>query len=196
MKLNFWPHKQKDFETPKKRTKSITPESPPIATIKQPDTASKYSRVPILPGAVYDVYPLQLQSIDSFIFAQRTKLNSIFSQSLDSDLADYCHKQKPLLQSEISAGDAVAINDKDMATWRRAEIVWVDATMVKVRHDFSQYLLISVSTIESCPCKLNFVSGNSLQTRSFIFNSACTIIFEFYPQPSKVDIQITIKHYN
>ena len=101
---------------------------------------------------------------------------------MDSDLADYCHKQKPLLQGEISAGDAVAINDKDMATWRRAEIVWVDTTMVKVRHAFSEYLLISVSAIESSSCKLNFVSGNSLLGLSF-FNSACTIIFEFYPQP-------------
>ena len=73
---------------------------------------SKYSRVPIYPGAVYDVYALQIQSTDSFIFAQRTKLNSIFTQSLDSDLADYCHRQKPLPVSEISAGDPVVIRDK------------------------------------------------------------------------------------
>ena len=41
-------------------------------------TSSKYSSLPVLPGAVYDVVPLKFDSINSFIFAQRTKLNSIY----------------------------------------------------------------------------------------------------------------------
>ena len=151
---------KRDFETPKKKptTQSINaPESPPIATIKQGVNATsgattKYSRVPILPGAVYDVYPLQLESIDSFIFAQRTKLNSIFSQSLDSDLADYCHAQKSLSPSEITAGDAVAINDAETSTWRRGEIVWVDAAMVKVYLvDLGTYMKVSISSVFHIP---------------------------------------------
>ena len=129
---------------------------------------SKYSRVPIYPGAVYDVYALQLQSTDSFIFAQRTKLNSIFAQSLDSDLADYCHRQKPLPVNEISAGDPVVIRDKaglelfsskkqfltssnrnkEHATWRRAEIEWVDEDQANVYLvDLGTYMTVPTSRI-------------------------------------------------
>ena len=81
---------KKDFDNVIKRPSPV--KDPPVAdiqaTVAKP--TSKYSRVPIYPGAVYDVYALQLQSTDSFIFAQRTKPNSFFAQSIDSDLADYC----------------------------------------------------------------------------------------------------------
>ena len=124
--------------------------------------------MPIYPGAVYDVYALQLQSTDSFIFAQRTKLNSIFAQSLDSDLADYCHRQKPLPVNEISAGDPVVIRDKaglelfsskkqfltssnrnkEHATWRRAEIEWVDEDQANVYLvDLGTYMTVPTSRI-------------------------------------------------
>ena len=46
--------------------------------------SSKYSSLPVLPGAVYDVVPLKFDSINSFILAQRTKLNSIYSQGSKS----------------------------------------------------------------------------------------------------------------
>ena len=117
--------------------------------------SSKYSSLPVLPGAVYDVVPLKFDSINSFIFAQRTKLNSIYSYSLGQELTAYYGNQEKEGETcevtlPLTKGDAVAVCSRK--TWCRAEVVAVRGEQARVYLvDIGQFTMVPIDQIYKLP---------------------------------------------